>query len=125
MSFRHITNKSIKDRADALPIIQGVMCTMELDRARIRVDFNEMVEEDLVLLSKTDEVSDSGGSTIVLVEGLSLSVYEFNEYENGEKELLLADGVVELNALETNGEWTSEAKWCLRVDQNGIRNHGT
>ena len=37
-----------------------------LDRARILVDFNEMVEEDVVLLSREDTRRDSSGDVVEL-----------------------------------------------------------
>lgn len=38
-----------------------------MDKPSIRVDFNELVQEDVVLLSKTNEVEDSGGNLISLI----------------------------------------------------------
>jgi hypothetical protein len=91
-----------------------------MNRARIQVDFNELVQEDLVLLSKTDEATDSDGNNLILSEGVDVFVYEFNHYEDGTKEYLLADGVAELNDSEANGKWSSVAKWCCRINRNGI-----
>lgn len=92
-----------------------------MDRPRIRVDFNELVQKDLVLLSQIDEAEDSAGNKFQLVVGLPVSVYEFNDYDNGEKEYLLADGVAELNNIVANGEWARAAKWCCRISDEGIR----
>ena len=91
-----------------------------MDKARIRVDFNEMTQDDLVLLSKDDLVVDSKGNEIILREELRVSVYEYNEYKGGVKEYLLAEGVAELNDPKTNGEWSKTAKWCCRISKNGI-----
>jgi hypothetical protein len=91
-----------------------------MDKARVRVDFNELVQDDLVLLSKDDLEVDSKGNEVNLYEGLHVSVYESNEYENGAKELLLAEGVAELNDPKTNGEWSKAAKWCCRINSDGI-----
>lgn len=33
-----------------------------MDKPRVRVDFNELLEQDLVLLSKNDETEDSDGN---------------------------------------------------------------
>ena len=41
-----------------------------MDRPRLYVDFNEMVEPDLVLLSQGDEKGDSSGTLVQLREGL-------------------------------------------------------
>lgn len=43
---------------------------------RIPVDFNEMLESDLVLLSQTDTSVNSSGVTVVLTEGLPVLIYE-------------------------------------------------
>lgn len=92
-----------------------------MDRPRIRVDFNELVQNDLVLLSKFDKVKDSEGGEVQLSEGVEVFVYEFNNYDNGETEWLLADGVAELNDPNVNGQWSKAAKWCCRIDKKGIR----
>jgi len=91
-----------------------------MDKARIRVDFNELIEPDLVLLSKTDIVEDSDGNSIELTTGKIISIYEFNEYVDGEKEYLLAEGIAELNNPANNGEWTRIVKWCCRINHKGI-----
>ncbi len=87
-----------------------------MDKPRIRVDFNELLEEDLVLLSKTDEKEDSEGSVMRISEGAHVSIYEYNHYDDGTKEYLLAEGVAELNTIQIN----PIAKWCCRIDKNGI-----
>jgi len=97
------------------------MCIEAMDRARIRVDFNELVQRDLVLLSQTDKVKDSAENEITLLEGLKVFIYEFNHYDDGTKEYLLADGIAELNNTKVNGEWSAAAKWCCRIDEQGIR----
>lgn len=91
-----------------------------MDKARIQVDFNELVQPDLVLLSKTDNAVDSEGNEILLFEGLKVFVYEFNHYDDGIKEYLLASGVAELNDPNVNGQWSNAAKWCCRIDDKGI-----
>lgn len=93
-----------------------------MDKARIRVDFNELVQSDLVLLSQGDLIVDSSGTEILLTEGLPVFVYEYNNYADGEQEYLLADGLVELNDTAVNGLWSKAAKWCCRIDSLGIRN---
>jgi hypothetical protein len=97
------------------------MSSLDMDRPRIRVDFNELAASDLVLLCPIDIAKDSEGNDVFLSEGLKVYVYEFNHYDDGEKEYLLADGVVEINVPEVNGAWTKKAKWCCRIDSKGIR----
>lgn len=100
------------------------MFSAGMDRLRIRVDFNELVEPNLVLLSKTDVVLDSDGNEVFLVDGVKMFVYEFNSYDDddGDEEYLLADGVAETNRPEVNDQWTKAARWCCRIDSNGIKN---
>ncbi len=93
------------------------MCKrQEMDKPRIRVDFNEFLDEDLVLLSKTDEEEDSEGNVIQISEGAHVSIYEYNHYDDGTREYLLAEGTVELNTIQKN----PIAKWCCRINKNGI-----
>ncbi|GGY76815.1 hypothetical protein GCM10011613_21650 [Cellvibrio zantedeschiae] len=87
-----------------------------MDKPRIRVDFNELLEADLVFLSKVDAVEDSAGRKIHLSEGEPVSIYEFNLYDDGEKEYLLAEGVAVLNTFQPN----PVAKWCCRINELGI-----
>ncbi|MDC0948585.1 hypothetical protein OAS86_04490 [Gammaproteobacteria bacterium] len=96
------------------------MSINEMDKPRIRVDFNELVQEDVVLLSKADEALDSDGSLINLVEGLAVSLYEFNHYADGTIEYLLAEGVAVLNDTNINGKWSEAAKWCCQINDEGI-----
>jgi len=94
---------------------------MNMGKPKIRVDFNELVKKDLLLLSDLDKVQDSEGNEIELAEGLAISVYEFNHYDNGEKEYILAEGIAERNDPEKNGRWSMNAKWCCRINGNGIQ----
>jgi hypothetical protein len=96
-----------------------------MDRARIYVDFNEMVESDLVLLSKIDVKADSNGNEVTLAEGLFVHIYMDDTDASDNKDNLLADGIVELNDPNKNGQWTSAAKWCCRIDSRGIYNQSS
>lgn len=84
---------------------------------RLYVDFNELIDDDLVLLSKSDFKLNSNGETIRLEEGMLVSVYDDDVDANGNQDNLLADGIVERN---TFGGWTSAAKWLCRINENGI-----
>ena len=86
---------------------------------RIYVDFNEMIEDNLVLLSQTDFKKNSNGDTVELKEGMRIKIYSDDENDLNEKDNLIADGFVELNVY---GGWTKAAKWNCRIDKNGIRN---
>ncbi len=89
-----------------------------MDVPRLYVDFNEMVEGDLVLLSQADEERDSAGNVIRLREGMTVHVFMDDPDVDGSPGALIADGVVERNR---TGGWTSAAKWCCRIDSRGIR----
>ena len=81
-----------------------------MDKARIYVDFNEMVDDNTVLLSKEDTKVDSEGNTITFHEGMPVSIYTDDEDENGEKDNLIAEGVaIQLDLSDYSG-W-QHVKW--------------
>jgi hypothetical protein len=84
-----------------------------MDKPRLYVDFNEMLEPGLYLLSRTDTTQDSAGNSIELADGRPVAVYM--DDDGG---ALIADGVVERN--EQHGR-SAHVKWCCRIDQTGIR----
>lgn len=93
---------------------------MSMALPRIKVDFNEIVEADLVLLGKTDDCLDDKGKVVSLFEGLKLQVFEADVDIDGKSSVqLVADGVCVLNTTAT--EWTKDVKWCFRIDGVGIR----
>lgn len=100
--------------------MSNVMCTEDTGAPRIRVDFNELVSDDLVLLAKGDLVSDAEGNVVRLTQGLSVIAYEHNHYEDGTKEYLYVEGVAEKNDPHVNGHWTQAAKWCCRF-RGGVK----
>ncbi|WP_103070107.1 hypothetical protein [Aquimarina sediminis] len=83
----------------------------------IQIDFNEMIECNLVLLSKTDFKIDSNQNTIKLKEGMKICVYMEDEDEFGKQDNLIAYGTVEPN---NSGAFTT-CKWNIRIDEKGIR----
>ncbi len=86
-----------------------------LKEPRIAVDFNELLEENLVLLSKGDFKKDCLGNVVKLKEGMKVKIYEYNDYKD-EEEFLLAQGVVELNV----SGCFEVCKWNCRIDEDGI-----
>ncbi|MBU1360165.1 MAG: hypothetical protein KKC79_00460 [Gammaproteobacteria bacterium] len=86
---------------------------------RIAVDFNEMLEPGLVLLSQTDFRMDSSGAMVHLVEGLVVRIFEEDVDHDGRPDHLLAQGRVERTT--SKASWSTAAKWCCRIDQNGVR----
>ena len=86
---------------------------------RIYVDFNEMVSDDVVLLSKTDSKMDSSGHMVTFIEGQAVAVYMDDLDENGNPDPLLADGVAMRNRITAG--WGAIARWVLKIDGRGIR----
>lgn len=82
------------------------------------VDFNELIEPDLVALSNSETKVTRDGLTIHLHEGLLVDVYENDIDSSGKKANIVASGVVELNK---NSGWSSRVRWCCRIDKSGIR----
>jgi hypothetical protein len=89
-----------------------------MKKPKFSVDFNEMLEHDLVLLSKTDSRLDSKGEAITLFEGLAVIVYEPDVDKNGRPDNLMAEGVVEEN--KSPVAWAIDCKWCCRINGGKI-----
>jgi hypothetical protein len=89
-----------------------------MTKPMLYVDFNEMLEPNLVLLSATDTTIASDGVVVTLSEGLEVIVYMDDMDEHGHPDNLVATGVVVIN--QTTG-WGAHVKWCCRIDTNGIR----
>ena len=93
---------------------------IKLDRPRILIDFNEFVENDLYLLSKTDLTFDSEGTKVEIIKDNAAYIYsdDCGENDDGVKEVMIADGTAELN---DGNNWAPHVKWCIRLDQKGVR----
>jgi len=90
-----------------------------MTRPCFQVDFNELVEPDLVLFSKDDHRNDRDGRLVSLREGLAVRVVESDVDGEGHPDELIADGVVERYA--SDDTWAAHVKWVCRLDANGIR----
>jgi len=87
---------------------------MPLDRPRLYVDFNEILEPGLYLLSKDDVKTDSSGALVHLREGDHVWVYSDDGDKDGQPDALLAKGKIERNqALDS---WAAAVRWCVRLD---------
>lgn len=84
----------------------------------LRVDFNEMLEQDLVLLSVSDDRTDANNEKVHMTEGLKVAIYMDDTDEHGRPDVLIATGLVEAN--KCSG-WGAHVKWCCRIDAVGIR----
>lgn len=87
-------------------------------KPRLYVDFNEMLEPDLVLLSAEDAKRDATGELVQLREAMEIDIYMDDVNERGEPDNLVASGRVERN--QSSG-WGSSVRWCCRIDEHGIR----
>ncbi len=92
---------------------------MKLDSPMLKVDFNEMLDSNLVLLSADDAKLNSRGELVSLHEGLPVTVYMEDTDEDGSVDNLVAKGIVVRNRSEVG--WASNAKWCCKIDDHGIR----
>lgn len=81
------------------------------------VDFNELLEYDLVLFSQKDARENVCGELISLYEGLKVNIYMGDGDDKGNRDDLVASGYVTANTTE----YYPYVKWCCRIDEKGIR----
>lgn len=89
-----------------------------MDISIFHVDFNEMIDERTVLLSKNDMKRDISHVWVSLYEGMLVRVVMEDVDENGEPDDLVAEGVVMKNNFS---DWSAHVKWCCRINDFGIR----
>ena len=90
-----------------------------MDKARIYVDLNEMVTEDIALLSREDTKTDSQGNTVSFYDGMPVSIYSDDASDTGETDNLLAEGIAIRYDLKKYPFW-KHVKWCVRIDLNSL-----
>jgi hypothetical protein len=87
-------------------------------RPRLYVDFNELLEDNLIMLSQHDFKRDADGEMVHLFEGLDIEIYSTdNEDDDGNIDEMGALGTVEANRQYEN--W-KHVKWFCRIDADGI-----
>ncbi len=90
-----------------------------IDSKAIRVwaDFNGLFGE-LLCLSHKDTCEDSRGNLLTLKAGLALTAFDEDVDEHGNRDDLIASGIV-----EQSPSWLqcSGSRWVLRIDRNGVR----
>lgn len=89
------------------------------EKARIYVDFNEMIDDTTVLLSAGDSKIDSHGNEIIFFEGMPISIYSEDVNEDGNSDNLVAEGIVIKMDLSQYPKW-KHVKWCCRIKAQGI-----
>ena len=87
-----------------------------VNKPRLRADFNGLFGE-LLCLSHHDTCKDEFGNTVVLQAGMVVTAYDEDVGDTGERDDLMASGVVEPSPdwLQCNG-----SRWALRIDAKGV-----
>jgi hypothetical protein len=89
-----------------------------MSKPELYVEFNEMLAPDLVLLSAEDSKAAATGEQISLHAGLHVEIFMDDFDEHGNRDDLVACGVVEAN---TSTGWAAHVRWCYRIDSSGVR----
>jgi len=92
--------------------------------ARIYVDFNELVDHNIVLLSQHDRKIDSEGNEITFYEGMPVSIYSDDLSLDGQVDNLIAKGIAIKNDFNDYPFW-KHVKWCCLIDEKGIMNESS
>jgi hypothetical protein len=89
-----------------------------MSQYKVRADFNGLFG-DILCLSHEDTCPDENGAAVTLREGMVLTAYDEDADEHGNRDDLIAHGVV-----ESAPEWLQHhgSKWVLRIDENGVMN---
>ena len=90
-----------------------------MDQPRVYVDLNEMVTEDIVLLSKNDTKTDSDGNIVTFYEEMPVHLYSDDASTTGETDYLLVEGIAVKYDLKEYPNWV-HVKWCARIDWNSL-----
>jgi len=87
------------------------------DLIKLRADFNGLFG-DVLCLSHRETCTDENGNPVVVREGMCALAYDEDQDENGNRDDLIATGVV----AKSPGWLRREASvWCLRIDDQGVR----
>ena len=87
-------------------------------KPKIEVDFNELIDDNQVLLSQTDVRKDIYGNDVLLTEGLEIDIFDIDYDDKGNRDDLVASGV----AVLCKRALYEHVKWCCKIDKNWIRN---
>jgi hypothetical protein len=82
------------------------------ERPLFKVDFNELIDLDEVLLSQGDIKKDVHGNDVQLFEGLPIAIYDDDIGVDGQPENLVAEGFVTRNTATVH---FAHVKWCCRI----------
>ena len=87
---------------------------------RFKVDFNEWLEDDIVLFSQSDVRKDVYGNEHFLTEGLRIEICEIDYDEAGNRDDLWASGYV----TTCNIPNFAYVKWCCKIDNKEVKHIG-
>jgi len=95
------------------------MCPTDPDRSRMRLraDFNGLFGE-ILCLSHGDTCVDETGSLVELRSAMTVTPFDEDTDDEGNRDDLIASGVV-----EPAPDWLAcrGSKWILRIDASGVR----
>lgn len=89
----------------------------KIDKPFLYVDYNELIEEDIIMLSKIDIKNDYFGVPVSLCEGLEVVGFQKDENIDGTRDDIIVEGVCTLNKTG----YFNHVKWVLKIDDKGIR----
>ena len=93
---------------------------LKVKKARIYVDFHEMVDYNIVLLSQHDAKIDSEGNKITFYEGMPVSIYSDDFDLDDQIDNLIAEGIaIKYDFSDYYPHW-QHVKWCCLIDEKGI-----
>ncbi len=88
-------------------------------QARIYIDMNERVAEDIFLLSKEDSKVDSKGNQITFYENMPIHIWSDDGDGKGNQDNLLADAIAIKYDLSDYPCWR-HIKWCCKINMATI-----
>lgn len=76
-----------------------------MDKARVYVDLNEMIADDITLFPKDNTTADSMGNIITFYEGLPVSLYSDDASDSGETDNMIFEGTAIKYDIRSYPEW--------------------
>lgn len=87
-----------------------------MKQIKVYADFNGIFG-DILCLSHENTGKDEFGNAVSFCEGMSITAFDLDADENGNRDDLIASGNV-----ESSPDWLTchGSKWILRIDENGV-----
>lgn len=93
------------------------MITSRFNKSFLYIDYNERIDDNLVLLAQGENKSDYFGVQVRLHEGLEVVGYCEDADMDGKRDDLVSGGV----CVGNDTEYFRHVKWLLKIDSGGIR----